>query len=356
MKILIHGAVNGSNFGDCLFANIFFEYLKKRNHKVCFVTIPFFGISEYLKNELRDYDSNSVTLLNADCLLYMSGGYLGDTTGSVLESIKRFIRYFIIAIPFIVRRKPIYFCGIGGGPIKNKILRHIIVSILNYADFISTRDQETADYFILNGVNTPITVTTDTALTIYGMKLPEVPTEINCNLYSKKNIFFHIYGSNRSNQEIEDKILPALNRFLNENPEQFRVFVGTDNKCKNKIESLRVFQELNADKVPVDYLGTWQMCSLLSKMDTVITVKLHVGIVASLYNKGVVSFPKHKTKTKRFYKQIGNTSRCKQLSECDQQTVFEMINKFHDDPVLINRDLIESAKININPFEKVGEA
>lgn len=352
MKILIHGAINGSNFGDCIFAHIFYESLAEQG-TVDFVKAPMFGLCDFLSNEIIGYKSSINSIKNADCLVYMSGGYFGDTTSSWKEAVKRYLRYFRIAEYFIKNNKPIYVCGVGGGPVSNKFLRNKIVKILNAARFVSVRDQETADYFRQNGVQNRILITTDSALSIKDRKIPELSVELKTLTKDKKNIFFHVYGNDNSNKEISKKILPSLNRFLSVHSNKYRVFVGTDNICKTKIRDLEVFKNLHGDKVAVDYSSTWGLCSLLKYMDAAITVKLHVGIVTALYGKSVISFPKHVNKTKRFYKQIGYSERCKLLKKVEQEDVYGMMSQFMDEKISIDLELIEKACINLQPFKNV---
>lgn len=351
MKILIHGATNGSNFGDCLFAHIFYEALNDYGD-VDFLRISKFGLCKYLENEIVSYTPKFRSYKDADCLVYMSGGYFGDTTNSWRESIKRYFRYFRVAKYFIQKKKPIYICGVGGGPVNNNFLRKKMVEIMNAAKYVSVRDTETAEYFKVHGVTNEIHVTTDSALSIGKRNLPELDISLKELVADKRNIFFHVYGSNESNKELALKILPALNIYISEHPNQYRVFVGSDNVTKQKISDLDIYKDLCADKVAVDYSATWDFCSLLKNMDSAITVKLHVGIVASLFNKSVISFPKHINKTKRYYKQIGYSERCKLLRECQVDDVYKMINRFIDQPMSIDLHLIEKSNINLHPFQQ----
>ncbi|MCQ2516222.1 MAG: polysaccharide pyruvyl transferase family protein [Saccharofermentans sp.] len=349
MKILIHGATNGSNFGDCLFAHIFYEVLNDYGD-VDFLRIPKFGLCKYLKNEIASYSTKFSSYKEADCLVYMSGGYFGDTTKNLRESLIRYFRYFRVAKHFIQEKKPIYICGVGGGPVSNTFLRKKMVEIMNAAKFVSVRDTETAEYFKAHGVRKEIYVTTDSALSIWKRDLPELDDSLKELVADKKNIFFHVYGSNESNKELAQKILPALNRYIAEHPNEYRVFVGSDNVTKHKISDLDIYKDLCADKISVDYSATWDFCALLKNMDSAITVKLHVGIVSSLFNKSVISFPKHINKTKRYYKQIGYSERCKLLRECCEEDVYDMISKYIDQPMNIDLRLIEKSNINLHPF------
>lgn len=351
MKILVHGATNGSNFGDCLFAHIFYEKLNVYGD-VDFLYMPRFGMCDYLINEIVSYKRTIYDYKKADCLVYMSGGYFGDTTSSFTEAIKRYFRYFRVAEYFIKKNKPIYVCGVGGGPINNPFLRKKIVRILNYAKKVTVRDYETAEYFKSVGVYNKIIVTTDTALTVREKLLPNIDEKLDYLLSEKKNIFLHVYGTDKSNEELTNKILPSINKFLLKFPEKYRVFVCTDNITKKNIEDLEIFQKLEADKVPLKYRSTWEFCSLLKRMDSVITVKLHVGIVASLFGRSVVSFPKHINKTKRFYNQIGYGDRCKLLKDCDENDTLCMIEKYIENPIHVNDELVRKAKLNLSIFDE----
>lgn len=349
MKILVHGAINGSNFGDCIFAHLFYESMS-RYGTTDFLHIPKYGMCKYLMIEIDGYKNTINNYKDADCLVYMSGGYFGDTTSSLKEAVKRYFRYFRVANYFLKNNKPIYICGIGGGPVNNLFLRKKIIRILNSAKFVSVRDKETADYFYRNGVHNRIIVTTDTALSIRDRKFPELNKNIKELTIGKKNIFLHVCGNNKSNKEIMEKILPSLNKYLTAHTNQYRVFVGTDNISRIKIKDLLVFKKLHGDKVAVDYSSTWELCSLLKHMDSIITIKLHVGIVSALYGKSVISFPIHVNKTLRFYKQIGYPERCKLLKDVDDNDVLSMLEKFMSENINIKSNLISKAYVNLKPF------
>jgi exopolysaccharide biosynthesis predicted pyruvyltransferase EpsI len=226
-------------------------------------------------------------------------------------------------------------------------LRKKIINIINSAKFVSFRDQETANYFKKYGVDREIYVTTDTALSINTLKIPSLDCNFESLMREKKNIFFHVYGSDKTNYELAEKLLPALNHFLLEHPNEYRVFVGTDNLCRKKIQELDIYKSLCADKIPVNYSSTWAMCSLLKSMNTVLTVKLHVGIVSSLYGKSVISIPKHVTKTKRFYKQIGASDRSTLLKEATADEVYRKLCQYADMPIQVPVELQEKAWLNI---------
>ncbi|KUP05274.1 hypothetical protein Q73_13485 [Bacillus coahuilensis m2-6] len=55
MKIMLHGATSGTNFGDYLFASIFFDRINQVNNngENLFLEAPKIGISNFFKNELK---------------------------------------------------------------------------------------------------------------------------------------------------------------------------------------------------------------------------------------------------------------------------------------------------------------
>lgn len=350
MKIVIHGATNGSNFGDCIFAHIFYKYLQKGEYQVSFVRMPRIGISNYLLNELNIKKKDLYPFYKADALVYMSGGYFGDTKESIYETIKRYIRYFVVAEYFIIAKKPIYVCGIGGGPVKSKWLLRKMVRVLNSAEYITVRDSETAEYFKNSGVNKKITTTTDTAL--YLMSPDNLAANFGadnsiCVTREKKILFLHVYGRDKLNIEIVQKIVPAINRYVSKH-EEFIVYIGTDNMTTNKIQNLQVFKSIIGEKRAIEYESTAKMINLLKSINCAITLKLHVGIISAAFGKSVISFPKHKFKTLRFYKQINEEERCKLLNECTIDDVYKALCRFVDSPIKISSEFMWLAERNLD--------
>lgn len=82
MKIILHGATNGSNFGDYLFADIFWRRLKEVNSEGENIFFEFlkYGISDFFKKNLEyKYEFKKKDIFDADLLIYFSGGYFGES-------------------------------------------------------------------------------------------------------------------------------------------------------------------------------------------------------------------------------------------------------------------------------------
>ena len=76
MKIILHGATNGSNFGDFLFADIFYNKVLEcnENGENVFFEFPKYGIGDFFRNELGYTHKQTVgDILTADMLVYISG-------------------------------------------------------------------------------------------------------------------------------------------------------------------------------------------------------------------------------------------------------------------------------------------
>ncbi len=74
-----------------------------------------------------------------------------------------------------------------------------------------------------------------------------------------------------------------------------------------------------------EYKEPWLFTSLLKNVDSIITHKLHVGIIGTAFNKSVVSFPIH-NKVIRYYKQIEADERCLPLKDISSIQIKEHLD------------------------------
>ena len=78
MRVMLHGAINMSNYGDYLFAEMFGTVLKKNGVEVEYYAHPKYGISDYFAKYLG-YSPDRVhykEMVNkCDALVFISGGY-----------------------------------------------------------------------------------------------------------------------------------------------------------------------------------------------------------------------------------------------------------------------------------------
>ena len=78
MKVMLHGAINQSNYGDYLFAELFSSALKKSGIEVEYYSHPQYGIGDFFAKNLgysSDHKHYKDIMKTCDALVYISGGY-----------------------------------------------------------------------------------------------------------------------------------------------------------------------------------------------------------------------------------------------------------------------------------------
>ncbi len=123
MNVMLHGATNQSNYGDYLFAELFFNTLKGKGVQVEFYSHPEYGISDFYARNLG-YKPKPCTfkelVKKCDAFVFFSGGYFVEPRKKGIRSeIKRIQHYLYPAIAFMKAGKPIYILGVGAGPFEN---------------------------------------------------------------------------------------------------------------------------------------------------------------------------------------------------------------------------------------------
>jgi polysaccharide pyruvyl transferase WcaK-like protein len=355
MKVILHGATGGSNYGDYLFAELFYKTVENNNKQGenLFFEFSRFGFSSYFRKELQyKHKQTFRDLKEADLMVLFSGGYFGERNNTLKENTFRFMRYVPVSTWFILRKKPIIISGVGGGPITNPLLRKSMTFIMKNAELVSVRDEETKAYYSHYGVDSKkMIVTSDTAQVIDAESLDALDKSVENNfkssLSNKKIIFLHIYGKDDVDQNIKNKIVPALNEFLKENKE-FGVVVGCDWKSKIAFEKHPIFSALETNnKTYYEYTSPNQFSAFLNHVDLILTPKLHVGILGSTFSKSVLSFPMHKEKTLRYYKQIEEEDRCLPLDGISSEEFRKALTIFSDKKINLPDSIKEAANYNL---------
>lgn len=358
MKIVIHGAISGTNFGDFLFANMFFDKISTVNTKGenLFFEFPKIGLSTFFRREMNYTKKISTKdIFTSDMLVYISGGYFGERSGSLKENIIRIIRYAMLGGIFRLRNKPIIIIGIGGGPLSNKLLRYSMCKLLAYASLVTVRDNETADYFKSYGLKKELIVTSDTAQLVSSDKIPNLDIDVHKSVASifrdKKIIFFHLNNMNEKNSIFKDDFINALNSFLDRHND-YGVIIGSDEDLQISNYEAIIREKINTDAFYMySYKNPWQLCALLDKVDLIITPKLHVGIIGATLSKSVISFSIHYEKVRRYYKQIGEQERCIPFDLVSQEIIEKQLEKFHEKKIRLDQTILEAANQNFEMLE-----
>ena len=346
MKIMLHGATNGSNFGDFIFADFFYKYLEHNNLDVYFYDGPLYGIGNYFKKNIPYCKKKSFfNVFECDLLVYLPGGYFGDSNSRLIDSLKRIIRYLSVGYIFMLRRKPICIIGVGGGPINNIILRFFLKKIINYSALVMFRDVETITYFRNIGCSNDLKLSTDAAQMIRYYNFIKYH-DVDRIIYNyKKIIFLHVFDDDNDNQKLK-VVISKINRFMIEHQE-YKIIIGCDWKNRTKIENLQIFNAIKSvNKAAYNYTSAFELAYLLSKTSLIITPKLHVGIIGSSFSKSVIAIPIHPQKVHRYYDQINEIDRVCKLNDLTPEKMEYLLNKYHNKPILLSDKQIELARSN----------
>ena len=347
MKVILNGATAGTNFGDFLFAKMFQESVAE---KVGFENVYWyrtrFSMSDFYEKRLNNPNRDRVK--NMDALVYISGGYFCGHDRDVRDRIYRVLRYFIVGLKCIRHKIPYAVIGLEVGEPKQKWLRYIEKKILKNAQTIVVRNEESLACLNSHGINDAI-LTTDSAFSIRpsffeGMT---IPSEID--VCQKKILLFHVNPGVSGNVDLEEKVVPIVNAFLKNHPE-YAVLVTADQFSPYQGEALdRVCDKLECEqKIKYYYEDPIALCKVINCADTVVTHKLHVGIVGARLGKSVISFSGHTEKIQRLYHQLGEDGRSAPLSTLCFEQGYDMLEKYYDKPINVSEDIRAEAQSNFS--------
>lgn len=363
MRIMLQGYLHDANFGDILSAHLFYRRCQELGvQEIDFFQNKEFGIGDFCRNELAYYVKKSVLdCIKSDVFVIIAGGSFWNNKHLVNDAKKRYLRFVLPALLYVIQRKPVYILGVGGGAVDTLWLRKKMIRVLEHSDRVLFRDEYTCEVFAGYGVKNKLEVTADVALVIKSDMLDKLEEKESLDLKAngRKKLLLHIPDSFYANSCIVERILPALIQFLKIHKEYLLVLSHDNIREKavdeeQKIEELRSI--LNNEGISYyfyNYHDCWQMCSFINEMDCIVTLKLHVGVVGCALNKCVISFPVHREKTDNFYKMIGESERCVNMRNLDAEKTYKQLCKYHDKPVNISDELRNKAEMNLSVLDDI---
>lgn len=350
MKILLHGATNcgSSNFGDYLYGDAVYRYITK-NFPYC--QVQFYQPSWYFRKYIKSYREYGITPMNADLILYIPGGYFGEGHHPRLrDNLIQFLRFMPLGLFGVLFRKRIVILGIGAGPIKSLLLKFPIRLIGKKAKLITARDPESQQALQKIGLDNT-RLTGDLILTLNPEEYAEGTEQLQkikelCG--SKKILFIH-YNHSR---EAMEKFAAAIIRFKQSN-ETYQFVIGTDSILVNEAQLFLKFTQIAGMQcIHYRYNSPYELIQMLMMTDTVLTCKLHVGVMASLLGKSVVCIAEHPEKTIRYYRQIEHTERFASLYDTQPEIIASMLNNYCNTPIKVPKAEIERSELNWNLLKK----
>ena len=316
-KIVLHGAFDTTNFGDILLLCIYKNYIERHypelevySDSVGSEAIKYSGIK---KIALKQIVQNQVPVI------FCGGGYLGEPSRRKLFwRVRAFIKHFLLLWSLHLNKGKYSLIGVGFGPIDNKILRKIAVRAINSAFTVVFRDVESKNYALLYGAKNPIKVTSDAVMALLPHELRNFPHFFSSQLVYDSNsatssinkilIGIHIQMPGKPNPDFKKGLFELLKKHKMGYPTcEFVLLTDSRNKDVSQDIIRYNLQEFSFDSF--QYSGPFELIQKIHQCHLIITTKLHVGIVASVFNKPVISIAMH-PKIKRFYNQIGRKDFC----------------------------------------------
>lgn len=344
-KILLHGATNcnSSNYGDYLYGELVYDYLKSKGFEV-----DFYQPSEFFKKNLENYENKKVNKKEADLIVYIPGGYFGEGHNAKFkENLVQFLRFMPLGIWASYRKTPMIVLGIGAGPINNILMKFGIKRICNNSSFVTTRDNTSFKALKKLCPKANIIECGDVIISKNTKKTETKQIQEIMNM-KKKIILVHY---NHDKYALE-RFSECLNDFVKNNND-YLVVVASDSILEYDNEYYELFkQRFQHDSVHFIYEDPHEMTALLEKVNIVLTCKLHVGVVASLYGKSVIAAACHPGKTKRFYKQINQSDRCVSLYESNNEQLVGLLDRYKDKKINIDDKITCNARKSWEILEK----
>lgn len=347
MKVILNGATAGTNFGDFLFAKMFQDFVSE---KVGFENVYWyrtrFAMSDFYEKRLNNPNKDRVK--NMDALIYISGGYFAGNDKLFRDYVFRFLRYFVVGLKCIRHKIPYAVIGLEVAEPKKKWMRYIEKKILKNADMIVVRNEESLRCLESYGITDAIQ-TSDSAFTLEPSFFENATLPKEIEECQKKILLFHVSAAIDANTLLEEKVAPIINAFLKNHPE-YTVLVTADQFSPYQGEVLdSICDKLECDRIiKYYYEDPIALCKVIRCADTIVTHKLHVGIVGATLGKSVISFSGHSEKIQRLYHQLGEDGRSAPLSALCFEQGCAMLEKYYDKPIEVSEDIRAMAGKNFS--------
>lgn len=341
MKILLHGATGFSttNFGDCLFAILFYDNAKE------YGDVYFWDISAFLKDKIKNlaHDKNKI---NFDILIYISGGYFADPyRQSFKYNLLNLYRYYLVGLLCALLKKPIAIIGVDVDHSIYKINMFLFKYIYKHASVVAVRNSESVKAICEMGLDArKVVEISDTALNIRHLDIRPSSEVLRVQSINKKKLLWHFNHVN----DVFLREYEAINLFLDENPDYCLVIADDcvlPENLSNRTTNRQIDSTMRCNTVfYYQYNDPLDMCALINSCDFVLTYKLHVGIVAVSYHKSVVSIPQYYEKVYKYYNQIGEASRCHPLSSTSTELLHNLLSQYKDVPISLSQNIVEKSQ------------
>lgn len=336
--IALHGGYYFDNFGDVLLFLIFKNWIDEEyGETIAYPMVPQSN-RERFSGHIPGAAMGLGTARQWEALIFAGGGHFAEPE---LKTWKRkwnlffFRNHVLLSEWFIQKKLPYAVIGVGAGPISSPFARAAARRIFNHAEVVSVRDEE-SEHFLRSDLNVNSKIAAaapDPAVLLSKQDIPPDALAWADDLLRDFDgkIFLGIHQTDSflktspQSSMIREKIIAALKSSPDVVPVIFTDY-GQKNPSDSSWFSEGVSQKLNRPVIFVPFPGVWKTVALISKLQALMTPKLHVGIVAYGLGKYVESFGTD-PKIPRFYRQIKRPDQCMMISKLTETTCQEKIER-----------------------------
>ena len=341
-NVILHGATNcdSSNYGDYIYGEMIYEYIKEKGLNVCF-----YQPSSFFQKNLKDYLKNrSIDKQDADLIIYLPGGYFGEGhQARFRDNLVQFLRFMPLGIWASYKKIPMVVLGIGAGPNHCSFMNFGIRRICNNSQFVTVRDKES--YRALKKLCPKANIIESGDLIITRtLNLANQSSQIRRIKQVKNNRKVLLVHYNHSKEALL-KFARCIKKFTSKHQE-YLVVVTSDSILEYEEEYFKEFEIESGIKCELFlYKNPSELTTLIKTVDVVLTCKLHVGVVACSFGKSVVAVACHPEKTARFYSQIGESGRSVSLFNVEPEEICELLERYHAKGIKIDEQVIKKSNI-----------
>jgi polysaccharide pyruvyl transferase CsaB len=267
------GYFGSGNIGDDAILLGFIHGLGNTNHEVTVLsgapeeTFRNYGLSSVPRREIKAVQD---AIERCDALVFPGGSIFQDVT-----SFKSVAYYSHLVKMAKAKRKKVFLLGQGVGPLTGFLGKRAACSAFQSADVIAVRDPQSAATLKELGVKASVRITADSAFL-----LPPVPDtdQQGFNVGNMKSVGISLRPHGKNKDVIQ--LFGELTRLLFQN-NYMPVLIEMDRNVDGPL--ILEVAKAQGGKIPdIRKLQTpMQLQSRLARMDAVIAMRLHAGIIAA---------------------------------------------------------------------------
>lgn len=324
-RVAVHGSYFARNFGDTLLVRIMCQWLAEAvGRDNVYLAVP--GHAEE-QREIGYPVVNPSLRHTVTHLVFAGGGYLGEPKLPLRERYswywRNYRRHLSWVRDYSGARKAIF--GIGIGPISDPFFRNSMRRLLNGMQPLFVRDEISLEYaqrYRLNAERARLGI--DLALSVSPVQYPP--------RYS-----FGVHVSSMPEHVLAEviEVLLTQPRYPGRPQPSIALIADTPVSPGSLKRYKELAQHVASPSNSSEYNGVDDLMERIADCETIITSKLHVGIVASALGRKVISLPVH-PKTSRFYKDLSVQEFCLERERQSASEIARLLSK--DVPFMFDRD------------------